>query len=391
MFQNQNKEKATMMRDLSQSKDLKIDDIPIHTMAKDLEEIKNPTKFRSEEKKHETKSSASENLTEKQKTSPFLMPVEEPVKQPSTPEKTAHLEKKKTIADKKIKSAPIDKPGETGSNKSLKIVSATVIVLVILIIGTGGYYFFAGKKYSSPAPPQTNEPNKQGTSTASEQHQAADKPAKTALSSENPNYLPIDTTSDQTGIKKTIRNYADKVKSSGISAPVEFVITDQQNNPLDFSVFASLAGISLSKTTLSDLNKTFSLFIYNDNSNMGVGLAVNTKNATKLRADLLGEEANLNKELQAILLPDNYVLPSIPFQKSLYKNSIIRYQNIISKYALSIDYTVTDSQFLIGTTEATLEAMIDKLSDSKTNTQTPATQSTSAAQPSAQTAPVGLK
>lgn len=423
MFQNQKEEKGTI-QNLSQDKDLKIEDIPIHTMAKDLKEIEHPSKPAVQKESSEPVNPVK--LTEKQKTSPFLNPNPEPkpaeavakisietLKTPSKPEAQPQKPKIETqpqiqaqpqpaqpqfkpqpIQQMPSKPAPQAKPAQPETpkknldekqkkNMALKIVSAAVLILLVAIVGTGIYYYVSTRptKTAGNEPSPAPKPSENGNST---NPNPSPEPAQPEFSATNPNYLPIDmTAATSDSIKQTLSDYANKVKFSNITTPVEFVVTDETNAPIDFDKFATLAGLTLPDGLLGTLDKSFSLFFFNDDSNMKIGLAINTLNQAKSKTAMLAEEPNLAKALTPLLLASNYTLNNTPFGEATYKTSAVRYQNIISAKELSIDYTFYNGQLMIGTTQKTLEAMIDKQAAQTAATDTQNTAAT------AQTIPAG--
>lgn len=460
MFANQLGQKNIGHQDFNQDKDLKIEDLPIHTMAKDLEEIEHPSKkidvSNALQDDFATKKPANINLTDKQKTSPFLSsaPINEPKTQPQleslqpkkekpethsffgslfsshSAEQKAEKEKKaaaekqmaqqkeeerklleqkaaeaqraeakkiaeqkaeekrlmeqKIIAEKKLaeqrdaeekmrKYQESETPKAVGTERRNtsnlgKSVAIIIIVLVILIGGAGAYYFIATKQKTSnitvtePIVEPTPEP------TPKPEPEPIVKPVPTPqFSTDKPNYLALNTSSATTAaatIKDTLNKYSQDVTTAAVTTPIEFIVVDSKNNPLTFTNFASLAGIALPAGILSDLDKNFSLFMFNDNANTRIGLAIDTKNASALKSLLAKEEPNLAKDLAPILLSSNYTLANTAFGKSSYAGMDIKYQNIVSPEDLSIDYTVNTKQWLIGTTKMTLRSIIDYMNNS---------------------------
>jgi len=99
MFKNQTDDTNISHQDLNQADDLKIEDIPIHTMTKDLQEIEHPTAAANmADDNLAVKPTSNIQLTEKQKTSPFLNPTspKDNNSQPKTP--TSQIEKRSGVS-----------------------------------------------------------------------------------------------------------------------------------------------------------------------------------------------------------------------------------------------------------------------------------------------------
>ncbi len=371
--------------------------IQVHTMAEDLKELEHPQKTEPRTSKPNVAEKVSQSkpaqLTEEQKNNPFLNPDFKisplaPQKDSATLTETTK-ESAKPVATPNIhdvksnKSAPT--PAKNASHSANKILFAAIIAIIILIIGAGTYYFIATKK--QPAQTTQNTASNQNQQQTSDQNQASPQPqnntqdqshnnAPTAdsnsavYSATNPNYMNIDiANADGVAIKNTIDQYAHNVSASKATAPIEFSVVDLQNNPISFSTFAKKIGLDLSSAVMSDLGDDFSLYIYNDQSNTRLGLIVSAKNPTGLKTALLTEEKTLPSDLQALFLDSDYSINSGKvFASSAYDGADVRYENIVSPEDLSVDYTVFNNSLMIGTTEMTLRAMIDKISSANIQT-----------------------
>ncbi|MDZ4385395.1 MAG: hypothetical protein U0944_03165 [Candidatus Moranbacteria bacterium] len=350
-------------QNFSQDKDLKIEDVPIHTMAQDLYEIEHPNEKKDIAQEIPLKTVAVQNLTEKQKTSPFLNPITETV-----PEKTLPRTKTETTAEKiapqaKTETAPelfkIDSQKNTepaSKNGALAILAS---ILILTIVGAGVYYFLSiQKKNIEPAVVVSPEPA--APEPAVEQVPAPAPESAPELSTTNPNYLPIDIeNSDSNTLKNTLDEYAQKVQSSAIPTSVEFLIVDQKNNPITFDVFAKKLGLALSPIVMQNIGADFSLFFYNDRSNMRLGLAIDSKNNALLKTSLSKEEKSLAQELQPLILPTGYEFNPATFGSGDYNGVAIKYLNASGIANLSVDYAISGKKLIIGTSKMTARAIID--------------------------------
>jgi hypothetical protein len=326
MFENIKTENSSIP---VQDKDYKIEDVPIYTMKKDLENAGNPDyKNAAGNAAVQPASPDSPRISlEKQKNSPFLSQSKPPKKE----------------------GAPL---GEKKEANWQKLILIGVFVFMLLTFGTGGYYFwitqFAGQNQNVPE-------------TA-----AVPEEETLALSIENPNYLSIDIDSpDSSKIRETIEKYAGNVSASGALTPLEFIVTDKKNNPVGFEKFASEIGINFPPDLLSSLNSEnkFSLFIYNDSDKTRLGLAVDSKDDYKLKNSLFQEEANLPNDLAPLLQNISFDSAEKVFSSGSYANTEIRYTNLTSQNDLTIDYAIFKNKLVIGTTKMTIQAIMDYINN----------------------------
>lgn len=432
MFQNQNTNAAAQAT-LSQEKDLHIEDIPIHTMKKDLEAIKHPEKAQAEIEVLETTvqaNQAREKLNPVQKSSPFLDFSPERKPAPETPQPTTvkveefqpkiaakpepprfeppktqvyrpeprveipKPEPKKEIRDSRItlkdmppekgpmqvESAPAAEPKHHLHINYGRIFAIISIVLIVAILIGGGYYFWSTRQKPAevtvvqPAPEPAPEPTPE--------------PPKPTFKSDSSNNLTVDLVAmDAAGLKAVLQKYATDVAAAKMTTPVEFTVVDANDSPVLFQDFAKKINLVFSPALSANLEKTFSLFIYNDGSVTRLGLALNSKSPLRLKALLAAEEKNLAKELEPIFLTSDYTLEIKSFGGSTYNNQAIRYANITSPEDLSVDYTLNGSKLLIGTTKMTLRSIIDYVATVKAVPAAQTVNMPATTSPQAQTAP----
>ncbi|MFA6383669.1 MAG: hypothetical protein WCX17_04600 [Parcubacteria group bacterium] len=363
MFQDQNKN----------IDDQDIEHLPVHTMLKDLEFVDNPSAAKAEEELENVsikKSVPPANLTVSQKSSPFLNPVPAAENRPA-PQETEITHDWTNRMDRIDISAqtPIPLKQEHSSKKlSMKPFIIIFSVLLVFIIAGGGYYFWSTRQQKAPDVVIDNTPEV----VAPEPVPVPAPIPPVVFSTDTSNYLSIDlTNTNKSALKETLLSYVDKVYTAKTVSPVEFVIVDQQNNPITFQDFSAKLEMTFSPALTASLGSTFSLFIYNDASVTRLGLAMDfkeqtdSKNTSKLQTDrknlLSLEEKDLTKELSPIFIPGNYTLAPKIFSSSKYNGLDIRFLNIISPEDLSVDYAIFKDKLLIGTTKMTIRAIIDKI------------------------------
>lgn len=344
-----------------------IENIPVHTMKKDIEKAKNPQTL--PESTTDRPINGPGIPSRSQGSSPFFSPREQAktaekavpintfrfpgVRNIPTPINPARNFPSQGTATQRESSWSGEAPREPKTAWG-KIIFIALSLFLFLSIGLGGYYFWVTQSGSLPQISLPGLFSKEDASTEK----------IPSFSTSKPNYLNIEIEkTDRDQIKALASKYAKKMADDVITSPVEFIVSDLNNNPVDFSVFKEKIGLSLTPEIMSELDKNFSLFIYNDSGKPRLGLVITTQEGEKLRKTLLQEEANLPRELQGIFLAE-YSLEAKIFKNSSYNGIGVRYLNITSPEELSIDYTVSGNQFILGTTKTTLRSMIDYLSGS---------------------------
>lgn len=373
MFQNQDTNKS--------NNEPEIEDIPVHTMQEDLAEINNPGSTKTSPQKIEPvaqrKPINQENFSAAQKSSPFLnatpeIKKSEPPKPGDIKINSVQTTQSQATARPQAPTAATNSPKSENKRPFIMVAAG----LIIILVAGSGYLFWITRQPKvteivevTPIIETTPEPDPE--------------PVKAeTFSTDKANYLIMDLSNAETA-KSTLQSYADKVAGTSITSPVEFIITDAQNNPILFSEFAIKTGLTFSKPLMANLKESFSLFIYKDGPLTRIGLSLSSKSATKLKALLSAEEKNLAKELEPVLLSSNYTLEIKSYGSSTYQDLAIRYANITSPEDLSIDYAISSDKLLIGTTKMTLRSIIDYLA--KNTAQTPTAQTNASKQPATDT------
>jgi hypothetical protein len=336
MFQpkNTNTESASINSYLSP-------EAPIHLMKNDLEELKNPKKESSkvtpvnkstapEKEKPAGPNISNLNLSEKQKTSPFFSfekkqeiqtpKIQENLKTPEPPKPILPAQPEKPIQEiKKEAPLPQSRPKnefppkiETSvfSQKQLKaaaksvdgfnlnkIILTFVIIFIIIAFGAGGYYFWIIKN-NTINQNQSQKQTEEQSEIVSETITPTETPVSIEFSAEKLNSFPIDVeTATKDSLAQQLDAYLEKAKEMNITSPIEFIVTDKQNNPVGFKIFAEKMSLNFSAATMTALKNTFSLFIYNDNENYRLGLLIDSANNAALKIALAKEESDLSNIL----------------------------------------------------------------------------------------------
>jgi hypothetical protein len=312
-----------------------------------------------------------------EKSGPFLTQSQNPFSLPIKPVDTpSAAPTDKSLIDAKWKE-PVQKLGvqqETiATNSKKKFFLQVFILLIFLAILSGGAsYLYFQKRDAQLAEVPLETPIEAPVTVPVEtpiepviETPPVESPIETTLSisTDKPNYLPVNFEGGVgTEFADALKKYSAAVLKINPTSAVEFVVTDQLNNPLSLADFSNKTKISLSTETLASLADKFSLFVYIDQGNPKIGLSVDLKNPATAKTALLKEEASLITKLAPLYLDLPYSPSVAKFQNSDYNKTPVRYYNIISPTKLSIDYILTSDKIIVGTTRATATAIFDYFS-----------------------------
>lgn len=266
---------------------------------------------------------------------------------------------KTTISQNEIK-----EPSNLG--RKVAIFSAVLVVIGLIL---GGYYYWVTQMGSQTGDNMAIEndiqESKEIVEVQNEQHETIQ--AKFSVS--NPNVLPIDTeNADFSVIKQVLINTAADVKAEGIDVPLDFVATDKSNSPISFVDFTLAMEIKLPAEILSYAEKDFSLYFYNDNGNVRLGLMAKFSDPEKVAALIRKDEANLYKNFASLFIEDIEAKQGkLVFGDGNYDGNAIRYANINESMTASIDYAIVGNQFILGTSKQTIRSILDKVKNSSQN------------------------
>lgn len=362
----------------------------VQTMREDLEYLKNynegkrvPSGKSKEETKKTYPQKSAETVSVKSAINPFSKEGEKafqegmnitskkadapawavpPLKAVAPGKPLEQKDARKDSLSTSLKALPRSQPPQEKGNRLL-IISIVVVTLCLIFLGVY-YYFFVVKKNVTPmvTPEQMVEPvpSESVVVPLNESIYALDKP----------NYLSVNTeVISPEEIQKTLSLVASRIKEAGISQPVEFLITDQNNTPVAFSRFATLLKIALPQELLSRINESFSLSLYNDAGFMRVGLNLIIDDQIIFLPTLSKIEGTLPFLFQTLMLEPGIVVPeTIIFKSNTYASSSLpeqknplRYANIDIPKKVSIDYAVVANHWYIGTSRNTLIVLLDRI------------------------------
>jgi hypothetical protein len=300
--------------------------------------------------------SARDNFGSQKSYSPFL--------------NTSVTEEKRDLTPQKEQVQPIEEIVKSPI-KWNKILFISVLFIVFLSLSAGGYYFWITRNEPVPEinPPATEEAAPENTETVSNTTPVQIEPEQPKFSAEKPNYLSIDTesASSQT-LKQLLIQTASEVKEMNPAKPIEFIVTDSDNDPVAFPIFSLLSGLKLSSVS-ENLDEKFSLFMFPDAqaagtgalSNVRLGLAVDLKNKPGAVSAMKSKESTLIDDLLFLFLDTSYQKTAKLFNDNSYNGHSIRYINIdeAGQGTLSIDYSFTEKQLILATSKNMMWILLD--------------------------------
>jgi hypothetical protein len=237
-----------------------------------------------------------------------------------------------------------------------KVLLIAFSALIILLLLGGGYFFWMTRP---PQPAQVTPPTTE--TIQAPQEPVNINPLSEKYTSDKPNYLPIDTnTASPDTIKQLLASTATDISQTSLTAPIEFIVTDTNNNPVTFHIFATLAQLSFPSSVYAGLDDSFSLYVFRDTNKSRIGLAVKMKDRVAVTAAMRAAENTLAATLSPILLDYSPSSIAPTFADGSYLSMATRYANLDAVNNLSMDYALTDNYLFIGTSKNTLRTIIDK-------------------------------
>lgn len=179
--------------------------------------------------------------------------------------------------------------------------------------------------------------------------------------SEAPNYLSVDTeTVTALSLGTMLSQAGDKIIEAKMGRPVEFLLTDKNNNPIAFSRFVYLMNIEFGEELVASFEEPFSLFLYNDAGKIRLGLSLTFIDPTKSQKLLTAKERALPFLLREVLFQGSVVPRESIFRSGVYQDQAVRFVNIDATQNISFDYAFREKRWFIGTSKDTLRAVLDK-------------------------------
>lgn len=333
------------------------DTIVIRTMEDDLQDLRNGIVDEPKPSAPQAQEPANTPNQESQEGSslgqnPFITSYQNKIASGSNPSPFA-MQSQNTPTDIPETEIPSE---NTGKNIGLIVM---FIVLILILVG-GGWFYFSTTRNTEVTTTTTPQPTQNTSNTTTTTPQG--KPVQT-FSAATPNYLPIDTqNATQSDIKTLLTKTAAQADELHSAKPIEFFITDTNNNPVSFETFAKISGIQISPEIQSLLGNNFSLFVFSDINTPFLGIAIDTKdNDAKIKEALMKNESSLISWFKPLMI-NTTSFPEHPiFSDAAYLNTNIRFFNIDTINRSSFDYAVYKKKLIIGTSKTTIRSIIDKI------------------------------
>ncbi|MBI2439356.1 MAG: hypothetical protein HYV45_02000 [Candidatus Moranbacteria bacterium] len=325
----------------------------VHTMEGDLDEIKNgkaEPKMSFDEKKEGGTNAPFAQEKGMNTASPFGVKIE----QNKIPEDGLVQGNKLENGLKEIIPATLTVEQPKKSKKWLFLLCA--ILFLAGSLGAAWYFFFDGRRFFVPAPPLLDEISKEDQ--VKDPLEVPER-EKIPFALDKPNYLSINTeTATPESILALFFQTSRRAKEAEITVPVEFYITDHNNNPLAFSRLAFLLKLNVDPELLLHLDESFSLYVFNDGEDFRFGFVFALKDSAAASTLLQKTESSLPQFFQPFL--GVMISKQEVFQSSVYKEYTVRYSNLDISKNISIDYTIYNNRWYVGTSKNTLRALLDR-------------------------------
>jgi hypothetical protein len=350
----------------------------VHTMKKDIEglanvaEPPNSSPTRDSSAPRDKKDNIHKNVPQHPSANPFLENGEE--RDGSLRERsTFGARKPDKIDSEKINYSPADiAPKSQKTNvppvkKKNSVLMSMIIFVIVFLCGVAGFGFYLWQKNAESD--ITIAPDEDTTIMTNDELLSDAPVAEEVYLTTVPNYFSFDVESPdaQTQITTELNMIEQKLGTSDIDVPVSFVVTDQNDYPVSFHVFALSTGMKVPTAVSAALEEGFEVYAYNDQLNgVRFAFAIDVKNINGLQEALAGSESELPQAFNIVLDNMDTTPSAMTFKDSTYNTHPIRYVNLDPQESYSIDYTITNQKFVIGTSKETLRAVLDLIKSQTT-------------------------
>lgn len=255
---------------------------------------------------------------------------------------------------------PSEPPKKSSTSKKIyKFLLGAIFLLFVAIAGLGGYYYFFLDRNKAIVETPAESP----LETPLEKPVII-QPVTEKYSPTMPNYLSFDPAVEKLSVLTTrLIGIADELKSKNFGSLYEFAFVDSNNNPVFLPIFSAATKFNLSPTLLENLKENFSLYFYNDAGNMRVAIVGSIKDKNVVTSEMLKKENSFVSDATFLFLENVPTKKTDLFKNGFYNGTTVRYLNLTNNQpSLSIDYAITDSDLVIGTSQKTTRALLEKLS-----------------------------
>lgn len=305
--------------------------------------------------------STEKKVTQSRSTSPFLSGSDEPNDASFSGATDVAPISRTPIVSPPIMSEPqplFDTPDTQKNGEKSSLWVWIMGGVAVLTLAGGLYWYFVMRESEPQVTAPTTPPQVIIETTPVVQVE------ELPYSIENPNYLTFDTeTVTVTGFQELLRQASARMLEANMGQPVEFYLTDKNNNPIAFSRFAYLMNIGVKPEFLAQFDEKFSLFLYNDAGQARIGLMLSPLPAVITALFETQKEGSIPAAFGSLLYEGVTVPKDVSFRSGTYQEQVVRYVNIDTSKNISFDHAVTKTKWFIGTSKDTLRAMLDTVSE----------------------------
>jgi hypothetical protein len=179
-----------------------------------------------------------------------------------------------------------------------------------------------------------------------------------------PNYFSFDVESPtaKNDIKAKLDEISVNMEQQDENDPIAFVVTDKNDIPVSFHVFAMSSGMNFPEGILSALEENFEIYAFNDPvAGVRFGFVIDVKNVITLPQALRDGELLLPQSFGPVIDLGALGTDQVVFKDNSYGGKSIRFANLNQSESYSIDYSVANDQLIVGTSKNTLRAIMDDI------------------------------
>lgn len=315
---------------------------------------------------------AAETTTSAASGSPFLSGELAPA------QSKEDIQRATSLSGVSAESIPVKTSSQQGSSDSRKESLLTKKRLIIMIAGgvvlllvvVGGFWWWMNTSPEENQNSSQNIPNPPVNPPVVPPAVPIDLPVldqNDRFTPDQPNIFSLDTeTATGEGLRTELLKLAAEVKQQNSKEAIEFVVRDQNYNPLAFTRFSYLLGIAFPEALQATFDEAFSLYIFVDGDRPRFGLNVAIKDLTAFTKELPKAEKTLPQALNPLFF-DTTTAPktNLIFRSGSYGELSTRFTNIDSALGLSVDYATTNREWVIGTSQMTFRSIADKIMKNK--------------------------
>ncbi|NTW75466.1 MAG: hypothetical protein HGB34_01040 [Candidatus Moranbacteria bacterium] len=176
------------------------------------------------------------------------------------------------------------------------------------------------------------------------------------------NYLQFNTDSTETTadmIASVLNETEAEVLSMTAVSPVEFLVRDQNNNPIAFSRFAYLMDLKLPEEIVTGIDESFSIYFVVDGTSVRRALSLHVRDLSSFGESVKKNEVSLPLLLKPLLYGNTRVVPSVAmFRDGLFATVPTRYSVLDVAGSHSFDYALYNNRWIIGTSKDSFRTIL---------------------------------